>query len=681
MSKYLKNLNNKTDTSSSNALKRVRKNVFWQAGLAFTTIVLTIVIIFAMTAAWYTNVVQTSGLVFEAEAWGFDGNITLADQAITAAPGDEGNVYLEVSNTTDSMASVGVTVSKTGIPEAEMRQRLFFYVDTQLVRNGETMDRVYLNSLSTYTYTLFGGTKLTLSEDIHNDASLKWQWVYDMLGYYVLCEKDEGNNIVELEYLRPIEYDYDQATFEYETLESGHRIIRLKTVDGKTGVADFLAQLSDTDGFETDISTLATAEGYYPVEVDGEGYGVYVYLCTPTDVEIATDYDTELGMRVAAGDVLPPYPVSVTVAAQKTDENIFTVDSLDTLMSALDILNGVTIQLTNDIHLGALDTITLPADSKFILDLNGNKILYEGEGNAIDAEPDSSVIIMNGEIQGIDTGTGIFTAGAEVTLNKVKMSGFTDCVFIKDNEADNEGDSRVRMVDCELTGKDSAIYVSGNGLKTEQTTQVIIEKSTLKSDVAAIWCSGDDAGNGRWGTDIQVIDSTVENSKDVPGTAIYHPQKNSTLTVYNSTITGYTGMVIKGGTVSVKASTVLGKGPGEEADFDANGNPKFQNSGYADTGDGIYIETNYGYQIRLEISGANVTNNGVIQFRTSLIGSEHGQSLRVFEKNATNVAVRIVSGKFKELQETRHIAEGSSQKTIDETVDNFSYKAEVTGLG
>ena len=43
------------------------KNIFMQIGLAFLTIVLTVVILFAMTSAWYTNIAQTSGLVFEVE--------------------------------------------------------------------------------------------------------------------------------------------------------------------------------------------------------------------------------------------------------------------------------------------------------------------------------------------------------------------------------------------------------------------------------------------------------------------------------------------------------------------------------------------------------------------------------------------------------------------------------------
>ena len=125
MSKFLKNNNKKA--AGSTALKRAKRNIYWQAGLAMVTIVLTIVILFAMTAAWYTNIVETSGLVFEAEAWGFDGQITIAEKSIQAAPGDEGSIQLEVVNSSESMTSVGISASKSRMAE-EMQKRLFFYV-------------------------------------------------------------------------------------------------------------------------------------------------------------------------------------------------------------------------------------------------------------------------------------------------------------------------------------------------------------------------------------------------------------------------------------------------------------------------------------------------------------------------------------------------------------------------
>ena len=241
-------------------LKKAKQNIYWQASLALLTIVLTMVIIFTMTAAWYTNIVQASGLVVQVESWGFDGDIKVNATAISASPGDEGLIHLEAKSKSDSMSAVSVSASKTRISDNEMCKRLYLYVDTQQVRNGETVNRVYLNSQDSYTYTVFGQGHLTLTEQVHNGPQLKWQWVYDVLGYYVLGTWSEERKIVdEVEYLRPIEYDYDEAT----TTFNDNMTTELKTVDGKTTVEEFLVELSKSDGYAGVID---------PKQRLGEGY-------------------------------------------------------------------------------------------------------------------------------------------------------------------------------------------------------------------------------------------------------------------------------------------------------------------------------------------------------------------------------------------------------------------------
>lgn len=671
MSKYLRKTKKTNNAVSSPALIRARRNVVWQAGLAIITVILTIVIIFAMTSAWYTNIVQTSGLVFEAEAWGFDGQITIAEQSIQAAPGDEGSIQLEVVNSSESMTSVGISASKSRMDE-NMQKRLFFYVETQSVRNGETMDRVYLNSMSSYTYTLFSKSKLSLTEQTHNDAPVKWQWVYDMLGYYVLGTMMEDGSFNAMEYLRPIEYDYDKATFDYVVDTENNVHLELKTVDGTTTVEEFLDQLSETDGYANDIGTEPT-NGYYPVEVDEFHHGVYVYLCSYTDVEMATKYDTDLGQQAADKDAenpMPTYPVTLTVSAQKNDEDVYYVTTLSQLNSAMALFQGGTIQLTEGIVLDDDESIVIPAGAQVLVDLNGKKI--EAAGRAIEAKPGSSALFINGEITGADIGEGIYASegiyavGAEVTLNKMNISGFVDAISVGDHTNENVLDSKVRIVDCVLSGKDSSVYISGNGSASAQKTQLIVERSKLSSDAMVIWGNGDANGNGRWGTDIQIIDSTLTSNENCEGAAIFHPQKDSTLTIYDSTLSGYTGIAIKGGTVSIQASQIMGKGKGAETDFDDEGNPVVNPSGFADTGDAIYIETNYGYDIRLEIDGAEIPEGETTKYVTSAVTSEHRNSIRVWEADAANVSVKIFAGQFNEEQPGHYIASGSVQNKRDE---------------
>ena len=652
MSKYLKS----KKTANSAALRKARRNIYWQAGLAMVTIVLTIVIIFAMTSAWYTNIVQTSGLVFQAEAWGFDGNITVGQEAIVASPGDEGLIHLLVENENDSISTVSVNVSKNRL-ETEMRQRLFFYVDTQVVRNKETMNRVYLNSQDSYTYTLFSQGKLTLTDQIHSDAQLKWQWVYDVLGYYVLCSYDkETETLTELEYLRPVEYDYDEATTTFtETTDerTGKPIVTLElaTVDGETSVDDFLKELSASDGYDGIIDPAKkTDDGYYPVDVDLDkdsdnyGYGVYVYLCDFAEIEQATKYDTALGeaaAKAAAANQQPAsYEVVLNISAQKVDENVLSVSSLAALNAALELDTGATLQLTGDINITPEDSLVIPEGARVMLDLNGNKIISTSTTNTIEAEPGSSLTVINGEIAGTGSGAGIYAVGAEVVLSKVKMENFVDCVYISDHANDNALDSRVRIVGCEFSAKDTAVYVSGNGLLSAQNTQVVIEDSKLHGEGVTIYGNGTATGNGRWGTDIQIIHSEITSNPNNKGAGIYHPQKDSTLTISSgSTVSGYTGICIKGGSVFVDSSTITGSG--------AKGAPGNNPSGFADTGDAIYIEANYGYDILLEISG------------DSVITSTYSKAVQVYEENAKNVTVRIYSGEFSDEPLAAYIDEGS----------------------
>lgn len=224
-------------------------------------------------------------------------------------------------------------------------------------------------------------------------------------------------------------------------------------------------------------------------------------------------------------------------------------------------------------------------------------------------------------------------------MSKVDITGFDYGVNIRDDVNNNELDSLVRLVGCTIDGKTRAVMVSGNGTRSDQKTQVIIESCTLSSEGVAL------SGNGnadRSGTDIQIIDSEVKGvtTNGVPAGAIFQPQKDSTLRIYKSTVIGYNGVAIKGGTVEIVKSTI--KGDGNVANAAA-----FSSSGYTDTADAVYMETNYGYEIVLNISDSELY-------------SENGQCLQVFEKDATNVAVHIESGTFNDTSIQEYLPEGKT---------------------
>jgi hypothetical protein len=117
-------------------------------------------------------------------------------------------------------------------------------------------------------------------------------------------------------------------------------------------------------------------------------------------------------------------------------------------------------------------------------------------------------------------------------------------------------------------------------------------------------------------------------------------------------LTGYTGVAIKGGTLYVLDSSVIGTGEYAE--------PKYQGSGFSDTGDGIYVEANYpdsgNYynHIQVEVRGNSVITG------TQL----HTQAVQVYEPYAKNVTVRLYGGTYSTDVE-EFLAEGCTQTEKD----------------
>jgi len=268
-----------------------------------------------------------------------------------------------------------------------------------------------------------------------------------------------------------------------------------------------------------------------------------------------------------------------------------------------------------------------------VLDLNGHTITGPATGTLMTLTGDSDVILMNGKIQSQDKSKDIISvSNSSLTLSDVEITGGNEGIDISDQNG--SVDSCIRLFRSTFDTEGSAVYVRGNGTRTEAKTQVIIEDCTLKSNYIGVATNGT---TSYWGVDIQIRHSTLTGKY----AAVYQPQGNGTVQVTDSTLTGYTGVAIKGGELHVLDSTITGTGAAQ--------NPQYSQSGFTDTGDGIYIETNYDGDILLEISGG------------SRIESAYSYSLQVFEPDAANVTVKIYNGVFDEEQPAEYIDEGSVQ--------------------
>jgi len=639
----------------------VRRQIF----LVIAVLALVFVLIFAMTVAWYTNVTRTNGLQFRTETWGFsEENITIGnnnpDTPFTIRPGGQGIIPLHIDNSTNYQTVKAVlNVDKSTMTDVELQKRVYFFVDepktytftTQQEEtepeseeteepgpeaNSETVFWQYLGKerVSSYTYTIFGGNSLTLSENYQSDAPLKWYWVDTLEGYYFRGSVT-AQSAAEEEYLRPIEYDLDKAAFE--TDEEG-RATTLNTVNNGTPVREFLMSVFASDGYEG--STLKTEPGsessydieevqcegktYYKIAADENGYGVWAYLMDANEITAANLYDSAVGSETALSATISITAFNVETAAQ-------TVAGTEALKEVLSSDESATVRLDAPISL----TEPLSVSGDMTLDLNQFAIEYSGTENTyavFDVENGSSLTLLNGSIIGSGSGSGngastvtaaISSEGGAVTLSGVTVRGFDSAVSIDDSAGD--ADSQIKLTNCDFETPSTSVLCFGNGSRSEARSRIIIENSKIKSDYIGISGNGTSSDEKQlWGTELIILNSEIEGY----WAAIYQPQQQSYTSITGSRLTGYTGIAVKGGTIDLYASTVIGTGEATPA--------KASGSGWTDTGDAVYVEASYGWMAEVIIRGTEnelVTKGG--GYLLQLFGVEgKGPGRIVVEKGA-----------------------------------------------
>ena len=602
-------------TSTTFNLKRSAIHKALLAGAALT---LAVVMLFAMTAAWYKNIVQTSGLMFHVDQWGLDSSINIQDELIGAAPGDSGELNLSVDNTSDGIIAVTLGVGKGDLYNeiADMRKRLYFYIDDMAYRGGEHTPRVYLNSAETYSYTVLPEQNLILGNN-GNAASLKWEWVFDVLGYYFYGTVTPDSEMQVSEYLRPVEYSLDKATF---------RDGILTTVDGTTTPAAFIEELSSEDGFEGTVTTTVTASDgrvYYPVSVDEEGTGIWIYLCNWGEIEYETTVDTALGS--AAVDTDRQFETYLHVTAQQKQLTVVEVATADQLSAALnDNVNNM-VQLTADVVLPT--TLTVSGTSEKILDLGGHTLTAEADLLASVREG-ASLTVMEGALKGAGTASayGVLVQGGDVAMIGVTITDTAQGVRIMDNEA-LYNDSHVTLTNCNIYSTVAGVQIRGNATDTAADTCLVIDGCMIESTGYYAL-----TGNGNldaYGTYVHIINSTLRTPIGT-GSAIYHPQQASTLLVENCVLEGFTTVAVKGGNVTILDTKVVANA--REGVTAAP--PAFGVSGYTNTGAGVYVETGYDYPCSVTIGG------------DSLITSENADAVIMYESTNPLYTLTVTGGRY-----------------------------------
>lgn len=595
--------------------------IWKQALFALAALATLGVLLYSLTTAWYTNVAETTELVFETESWGFEGQVKTLDTGLLLAPGQSACAALSVTNDGEQINQITVTVDKSAMPE-ELQKRIYFYVPAEAKESDKAADRVYLSTYSGYSYRVMPKSTLLLTADSAADAPVRCEWVYDVLGYYVYGTLDKNGQLITGRegveapvYIRPVEYDYDKATFQDD---------RLLTVDG-VNVEDFVKELLAADGYEG-AGTVKNGE-YYAVNTTGtsgdEQTGLWLYLCTQTEIEAATVLDTRIGTyryllerKDEQGSSIPltdeqtkeyedvaellnGTKATIQIAGQNLRTSIADVTAAESLTAALK--RGESVRLAGDMTLE--EAITIPADKDVIIDLNGKQLTTAVVGQPVlEGAPGSSITVLNGTINGGSRDTAVHLVGSSAAFSGVTIQGR---LLIDDNNENNEDAavSVVRLSSCTLktVGEDQVgIHVFGNGAASSSRTVLLVENCTIESTFAGILGNGSD---DCYGTDIQVLNSTVKGAY----AGIYQPQRGSRLLVQDSTVEGLTGIAVKGGTVTIRNCIV--NGTAEKGFVPTEDQVKTSRNGWLDTGAGVYVEANYDWadEIALTITDSTIS--------------------------------------------------------------------------
>lgn len=603
--------------------------IWKQALFALAALATLGVLLYSLTTAWYTNVAETTELVFETESWGFEGQVKALDTGLLLAPGQSACAALSVTNDGEQINQITVTVDKSSMPE-ELQKRIYFYVPAAAKESDKTANRVYLSTYGGYSYRVMPKSTLLLTADSAADAPVRCEWVYDVLGYYVYGTLDENKQLITAEkiaaskrkdveapvYIRPVEYDYDKAIFQDD---------KLLTV-GEVKVEDFVKELLAADGYKNAGTTTKVGD-YYAVNTTGtsgtEQTGLWLYLCTQPEIEAATVLDTRIGtyrylleQKNEQGNAIPlteeqtkeyedvaalldGAKATIQIAGQNLRTSIADVTAVENLTAALK--QGKSVRLAGDMTLE--EAVTIPTDKDVIIDLNGKQLTTAVVGQPVlESAPGSSITVLNGTIDGGGRDTAVHLVGSRAAFSGVTIQGR---LLIDDKNESNENGtvSVVRLSNCTLKtvgDEQVGVHVFGNGAASSSRTVLLVEDCTIESTFAGILGNGSD---DCYGTDIQVLNSTVKGKY----AGIYQPQRGSRLLVQNSTVEGMTGIAVKGGTVTIQNCIV--NGTAEEGFLPKEDQVKASRNGWLDTGAGVYVEANYDWadEITLTITDSTIS--------------------------------------------------------------------------
>lgn len=268
-----------------------------------------------------------------------------------------------------------------------------------------------------------------------------------------------------------------------------------------------------------------------------------------------------------------------------------------TLAEAIDAAaeNDV-ITLIDDVDLTS--TLNVAAGKTVVLDLNGKvidgrekcniAIISYGNLTIRDTSADADGAIKAGKTSG-NSGNTINVCGGTFTLKSGNIYSVNNAVLIDENAATVNIDGGT--ITAESTTRNSAaFYISSvnetivnisGGEIVGYNGILLWNNTTLNITGGSIEAKGSLAIQGNGSKDNTEINISGDATVTGYYAAIYHPQGGK-LNISGGTLSGWTGVVVKGGIVNISGGVI--NGTGEANDYVA------VSSGFQDTGDALYVE-------------------------------------------------------------------------------------------
>ena len=236
----------------------------------------------------------------------------------------------------------------------------------------------------------------------------------------------------------------------------------------------------------------------------------------------------------------------------------------------------------------------------FVLKSGANLSVYDG------------TLVGNGD----DT-IAVYMEGGYLTLQNVATQDVYEGVVVRDYYAAST--SAVHIKNSDIYASEDGILFYGQDDVLQSYSYLVIENSRIVGEnFSGIY------GNGNYrAVDITIRDSLIKGGL----TAIYQPQKESVMHLESSTLEGGTALVLKGGVTYVNDCIVRGLAENPEPAV-------YHPSGWAETGDAIYLEANYVWETKVYISG-NTTAT-----------SKSAQAVQKYMPEEPHAAIEITGGTF-----------------------------------